>query len=126
MQSNMSLETMSSPTAPSAPKFIGETARSAVDASAMNGTHNGIETSKPTPPSIPAPTSEIQAVPDPALQQPPGKLRSWRKKYRKLKVRFDGSMGESNKLFKEEKNHLSRCRRIQEDIEYVFLKAFTK
>jgi hypothetical protein len=82
---------------------------------------NGIQhasASRPLPPpslAAPAPTTTIQ----PPAPAPPGKLRSWRKKYKKLKVRFDAAMGESNRLFKDEKNHLGRCRRIQEDIECV-------
>lgn len=47
-------------------------------------------------------------------------LRSWRKKYRKLKVRFTRVMDESHVLFKEERRALALARRLQEENEYVF------
>jgi hypothetical protein len=64
-------------------------------------------------PSITAPATDVKQEP----QQPLPGLRSWRKKYKKLKLRFEVSMNESNRLFKDEKSHLGRCRRLQEDIE---------
>jgi IEC3 subunit of the Ino80 complex, chromatin re-modelling len=57
------------------------------------------------------------ANPDPpepkAAAQPP--LRSWRKKYRKLRLRFDKVMDDSNSLFKEEHRALALARRLQEE-----------
>jgi hypothetical protein len=44
-------------------------------------------------------------------------LRSWRKKYRKLKVRFNKVMDDSNALFKEERRALALARRLQEENE---------
>lgn len=44
-------------------------------------------------------------------------MRSWRKKFRKLKLRFDRVMEESNRLFTEEHKDIARARRIQEENE---------
>jgi IEC3 subunit of the Ino80 complex, chromatin re-modelling len=44
-------------------------------------------------------------------------LRSWRKKYRKLKVRFNKVMDDSNAQFKEERRALALARRLQEENE---------
>jgi hypothetical protein len=44
-------------------------------------------------------------------------LRSWRKKYRKLRLRFSTVMDDSNAFFKEEKRTLALARRLQEENE---------
>ncbi|KAF1812312.1 hypothetical protein P152DRAFT_474016 [Eremomyces bilateralis CBS 781.70] len=41
-------------------------------------------------------------------------LRSWRKKYRKLKIRFENAMEDSNKLYTDEQKALSLAKRLQE------------
>jgi IEC3 subunit of the Ino80 complex, chromatin re-modelling len=46
-------------------------------------------------------------------------MRSWRKKYRKLKLRFDKVMEESNQLFLDEHKEIATARRLQEENEYV-------
>ncbi|KAJ9667742.1 hypothetical protein H2201_002277 [Coniosporium apollinis] len=49
---------------------------------------------------------------------PPGPsklpVRSWRKKYRKMRMRFEAQMNESNALFKDEHKALALARRLQE------------
>jgi hypothetical protein len=113
----MSLQQIISPSAPSAPESLSQTYNPSNQTT--TGIQNGTEAIK-LPPPFPTTVAPIAVMlPEPAA--PPGKLRSWRKKYRKLKVRFDVAMSDSNKLFKEEKSHLVRCRRIQEEIEYVIL-----
>ncbi|EKG14463.1 hypothetical protein MPH_08312 [Macrophomina phaseolina MS6] len=44
----------------------------------------------------------------------PPSVRSWRKKYRKMRVRFDERMRESNTLFREEHKAIALARRLQE------------
>ncbi|KAL1617591.1 hypothetical protein SLS56_010914 [Neofusicoccum ribis] len=44
----------------------------------------------------------------------PPSIRSWRKKYRKMRVRFDDRMRESNSLFREEHKAIALARRLQE------------
>jgi hypothetical protein len=46
-------------------------------------------------------------------------LRSWRKKYRKMKLRFDKAMDESNNLFRDCHKQDSLSKRLQEENEYV-------
>ncbi|KAF2458531.1 IEC3 subunit of the Ino80 complex, chromatin re-modelling-domain-containing protein [Lineolata rhizophorae] len=41
-------------------------------------------------------------------------IKSWRKKYRKMRLRFDEKIGESNRLLKEEHKALALARRLQE------------
>jgi hypothetical protein len=58
--------------------------------------------------------SNGSALAAPAPQLP---LRSWRKKYRKLRMRFATVMDDSNAFFKEEKRVLALARRLQEENE---------
>ena len=57
----------------------------------------------------------------PASQLP---LRSWRKKYRKLRMRFATVMDDSNAFFKEQKRVLALARRLQEENEWVGSSCF--
>ncbi len=80
--------------------------------------------SLPSPPSAaagaeskasdPVTDSNGSALAAPAPQLP---LRSWRKKYRKLRMRFATVMDDSNAFFKEEKRVLALARRLQEENE---------
>ena len=45
------------------------------------------------------------------------KYRSWRKKYRKMKTRFDDVMKDSNQLFVDEQKLESLSKRLQEQNE---------
>jgi hypothetical protein len=54
-------------------------------------------------------------------EQKPLPLKSWRKKYRKLRVRFGRVIDDSNFLFKEERKALALARRLQEETEFVTL-----
>jgi hypothetical protein len=67
---------------------------------------------------LPPPDAPADTLPDskPTAPQPP--LRSWRKKYRKLRLRFNKVMDDSNGLFKEEHRALALARRLQEENEY--------
>lgn len=47
------------------------------------------------------------------------KYKSWRKKYRKMKHKFDDVMKESNNLFKDEQKLENLSKRLQEQNEYV-------
>ncbi|KAF4309995.1 hypothetical protein GTA08_BOTSDO03169 [Botryosphaeria dothidea] len=65
------------------------------------------------------PRDDAQAPPRPAhhdTMDAPAKpsVRSWRKKYRKMRVRFDERMRESNTLFREEHKAIALARRLQE------------
>jgi hypothetical protein len=51
----------------------------------------------------------------------PAHLRSWMKKYRKMKLRFDSAMRGSSQLVTEEHGVLTLASRIQEQNEYVTL-----
>ncbi|KAF2099417.1 hypothetical protein NA57DRAFT_55387 [Rhizodiscina lignyota] len=41
-------------------------------------------------------------------------IRSWRKKFRKMKMRFDRAMDESNAMYREEQNAMYLAKRLQE------------
>ena len=58
---------------------------------------------------------------DDVLKEQKVPLRSWRKKYRKMKQRFDRVMDESNTLFKDCHKLEVMARRLQEENEYVTL-----
>jgi hypothetical protein len=45
--------------------------------------------------------------------------KSWRKKYRKMRLKFDDVMDETNKLFKAEHRAWNTARRIQEEIDQI-------
>ena len=53
-----------------------------------------------------------------AAKEPKAPMRSWRKKYRKMKLRFDRAMEESNTLFLGEHKQIALARRLQEENEY--------
>lgn len=56
----------------------------------------------------------------PLILPPPTVLLTCsRKKYRKMRVRFDERMRESNTLFREEHKAIALARRLQEQNEYV-------
>lgn len=58
------------------------------------------------------------APPPPAEEQPKEQktpMRSWRKKYRKLNLRFQKVMDESNQLWKDEHKAKALARRLQEE-----------
>lgn len=47
------------------------------------------------------------------------KYKSWRKKYRKMKTRFDDVMKANSNMFKEEQKLESLAKRLQEQNEYM-------
>lgn len=47
------------------------------------------------------------------------RYKSWRKKYRKMRFRFDGSLEENKRLFKEEQKLECIAKRLREELEYV-------
>ncbi|KAF1922981.1 uncharacterized protein M421DRAFT_76564 [Didymella exigua CBS 183.55] len=57
------------------------------------------------PPPAPAPSAE-------AAQKPPVK-RSWRRKFRKMRIRFDDAMSQSNALIMDEWKAMGTARRLQ-------------
>ena len=69
--------------------------------------------------------SETSAAPHPTLggkslqsyERP--KYKSWRKKYRKMRHRFDGVLEENKKLFKEEQKLEYTAKRLREELEYA-------
>src|ERR1700712_3343017 len=63
----------------------------------------------------PTPIVEDNNQLDQESKEPKVPLRSWRKKYRKLKVRFDKVMDDSTVFFKEERRSLALARRLQEE-----------
>jgi hypothetical protein len=56
---------------------------------------------------------------DDVLKEQKVPLRSWRKKYRKMKLKFDKAMDESNTLFKDCHKLEIQSRRLQEENEYA-------
>lgn len=46
------------------------------------------------------------------------RYKSWRKKYRKMKHKFDGVLEENKALFKEEQKLEGIARRLRESLEY--------
>lgn len=45
--------------------------------------------------------------------------KSWRKKYRKMRVKFDGVLEENKTLFKQEHKLEGTAKRLREELEYV-------
>lgn len=45
------------------------------------------------------------------------RYKSWRKKYRKMRHKFDGVLEENRKLFKEEQKLEGIARRLREELE---------
>lgn len=45
------------------------------------------------------------------------RYKSWRKKYRKMRHKFDGVLEENKKLFKEEQKLEGIARRLREELE---------
>lgn len=45
--------------------------------------------------------------------------KSWRKKYRKMRVKFDGALEENKTLFKQEHKLEGTAKRLREELEYV-------
>lgn len=45
------------------------------------------------------------------------RYKSYRKKYRKLRHKFDGVLEENKRLFKEEQKMLGTARRLREELE---------
>jgi hypothetical protein len=63
----------------------------------------------------PAPPQTFDAM----LKETKVPLRSWRKKYRKMKLRFDKVMEDSNNLFRDCHKMDSLAKRLQEENECV-------
>ena len=55
---------------------------------------------------------------DPSPESRP-KYKSWRKKFRKMKIRFDDTMKINSTMFKEEQKLEALAKRLQEENEYV-------
>lgn len=55
------------------------------------------------------------------LKETKAPLRSWRKKYRKMKLRFDKAMDQSNSLFKDCHKLEMMAKRLQEENECVHI-----
>lgn len=64
------------------------------------------------------PTPDVQKFDD-VLKEQKVPLRSWRKKYRKMKLKFDKAMDESNKLFTDCHKLDALAKRLQEENECV-------
>ncbi|KAF3044421.1 hypothetical protein E8E12_010496 [Didymella heteroderae] len=67
------------------------------------------------PPPVEAPTHDAPPPApsaDAAAQKPPVK-RSWRRKFRKMRIRFDDAMSQSNSLIMEEWKAMGTARRLQ-------------
>ena len=47
------------------------------------------------------------------------RYKSWRKKYRKMRGRFDGALEENKRVFKEEHKLEAIAKRLREELEYV-------
>ena len=54
---------------------------------------------------------------DTSLHDPKPKYKSWRKKYRKMKVRFDDVMKDNTTMFREEQKLEALSKRLQEQNE---------
>ena len=52
-----------------------------------------------------------------SLERP--RYKSWRKKYRKMRYKFDGVLEENKKLFKDEQKLEGIAKRLREELEYV-------
>ena len=69
--------------------------------------------------------SETSAAPHPTLggksletvERP--RYKSWRKKYRKVRTRFDVALEENKRFFKEEQKLESIAKRLREELEYA-------
>lgn len=61
---------------------------------------------------------------DAVLKENKSPLRSWRKKYKKMKLRFDKAMDQSNALFKDCHKLEAMAKRLQEENEYDTLLPF--
>lgn len=68
----------------------------------------------PKPPTPP----DVQKFDD-VLKEQKVPLRSWRKKYRKMKLRFDRDMEESNRLWMDCHRLVVLAKRLQEENEYA-------
>jgi len=75
------------------------------------------EMMNPKPPTPP----DVQKFDD-VLKEQKAPLRSWRKKYRKMKLRFDRDMEESNRLWMDCHRLDVLAKRLQEENEYVMLR----
>ena len=79
----------------------------------------------PAPQTATMSDSETPAPPHPnlggkslqSLERP--RYKSWRKKYRKMRFRFDGVLEENKRLFKEEQKLEGIAKRLREELEYV-------
>ncbi|XPS69565.1 hypothetical protein M3J09_001833 [Ascochyta lentis] len=64
-------------------------------------------------PQLPSqPPLQPEQAADAAVQKPPVK-RSWRRKYRKMRIKFDDAMSQSNHLIMEEWKAMGTARRLQ-------------
>ena len=68
-------------------------------------------------PTEPPAVEAASAVDGRDLKEQKTPMRSWRKKYRKLKLRFDKVMEESNALYMDEHKQIAIARRLQEQNE---------
>jgi predicted nuclease with TOPRIM domain len=50
-----------------------------------------------------------------AFEKP--KYKSWRKKYRKMRVKFEGVLDENKRLFREEQKLEGLAKRLKEELE---------
>lgn len=72
-------------------------------------------------------TESIPSVPHPSvggktlqsIERP--RYKSWRKKYRKIRHRFDGILEENKRLFREEQKLECTAKRLREELEYASL-----
>jgi len=87
-----------------------------------------IDVDAPPPSSPQITTQDIHEIPEEDDQEmqdeappPRGRLRykSWRKKYRKMRLKFDDMMDETNALFIAEHKAWNTARRIQEEIDQI-------
>ena len=52
-----------------------------------------------------------------SLERP--RYKSWRKKYRKMRYKFDGVLEDNKKFFKDEQKLEGIAKRLREELEYV-------
>ena len=68
----------------------------------------------------------LSVRPDPSAAEAPAseerpKYKSWRKKFRKMKVQFDEKLKQNNNYFKDEQKLEAIARRLRQGNEYVML-----
>ncbi|KAF2706453.1 hypothetical protein K504DRAFT_386408 [Pleomassaria siparia CBS 279.74] len=71
------------------------------------------------PPKIDGQSQTAEFLPDAADSAPKPKQRSWRRKYRKMRAKFEDTMSTSNTLIKDEFRAMALARRLQEQNDQI-------